>query len=73
MNLFLMKSVIDFAEDKIESKTRESLGYCFYLSLLGLFHFAFGFTDCLFYNYRPVLSSPVVGEDTENVSNTLSD
>lgn len=73
MNLFLMKSVIDFAEDKIESKTCEALGYCFYLSLRGLFHFAFGFTDCLFYNCHPVLSSPVLGEDRENVSNILSD
>lgn len=69
MNLFLMKSVIDFAEDKIE--TYKALGYCFYLSLLGLFHFAFSFTDCLFFNCHPVLSSPVVGEDRANVSNIL--
>lgn len=69
MNLFLMKSVIDFAEAKIE--TYEALGYCFCLSLLGLFHFAFGFTNCLFYNCHPVLSSPVVGEDRANVSNIL--
>lgn len=69
MNLFLMKSVIDFAEDKIE--TYEALGYCFSLSLWGLFHFAFGFTDWLFYNCHPILSSPVAGEDRTNVSNIL--
>lgn len=69
MNLFLMKSVIDFAEDKIE--TNAALGYCSYLSLLGLLHFAFCFTDCLFYNCHSVLSSPVVAEDRANVSNIL--
>lgn len=60
---------IDFADDKIESKTYEALGYCF--CLLGLFHFAFDFTNCLFHNCHPVLSSPVVGEDRANVSNIL--
>lgn len=64
-----MKSIIDFAEDKIE--TYEALGYCFYLGLLGLFYFAFGFTDCRFYNCHLVLSSLEVGEDRANVSNIL--
>lgn len=68
-----MKSAIDFADDKIESKACEALGYCFYLSLLGLFHFAFGFTNCLFHNsVHPVLSSPVIREDRANVSVRLN-
>lgn len=69
MNLFLMKSFIDFADNKIEPKTYEALGYCFYL--MGLFYFVFGFTSSLFHNCHPVLSSPVAGEDRANVSNIL--